>query len=158
MSAMEIRIMRSEDEPKAYSLISESLDEYFAPQVITFFRMQWPAGQIVACDLFGNILCYLAGTKLPNGRVSIHLFATSAGNRGRGIGTMVLNRFKQAALMEGFTSIQLEVKEHNTRAMEFYKRNGFVPVEFLESFYNDGSSGVRMVCDLNDRRSFSAQT
>ena len=62
--------------------------------------------------------------------------------------TMVLNRFKQAALMEGFSSIQLEVKERNTRAMDFYKRNGFVPVEYLESFYNDGSSGVRMVCDL----------
>ena len=50
--------------------------------------------------------------------------------------------------MEGFSSIQLEVKERNTRAMDFYKRNGFVPIEYLESFYNDGSSGVRMVCDL----------
>ena len=145
---MEIRVMRPEDEAKVYALISESLDEYFAPQVITFFRMQWPAGQVVACDLFGNVLCYLAGTKLPNGRVSVHLFATAPGSRGKGIGTMVLNRFKQAALMEGFSSIQLEVKERNTRAMDFYKRNGFVPVEYLESFYNDGSSGVRMVCDL----------
>ena len=44
--------------------------------------------------------------------------------------------------------VWLEVKERNTRAMDFYKRNGFVPVEYLESFYNDGSSGVRMVCDL----------
>ena len=145
---MEIRVMRSEDEAKAYALISESLDEYFAPQVITFFRMQWPAGQIVAVDPFGNLVSYLAGTKLPNGRVSVHLFATSAAYRGKGIGTMVLNRFKQAALMEGYTSVQLEVKEHNTRAMEFYKRNGFIPVEYLEAFYNDGSSGVRMICEL----------
>ena len=144
---MEIRLMRQEDETKVYALISNALDEYFRPEVVSFFRMQWPAGQIVACDFAGNVIGYLAGAKLPNGHASIHLFAVSEGFREQGVGTMILNRFRQSAVMEGFPVIQLEVKEGNTPVIEFYRRRGFKATQFLEGFYNDGSNGIRMECE-----------
>lgn len=142
---MEIRVMRETDGPQVYSVICESLDEYFLPETITYFRMQWPSGQIVASDFAGRIVGYLAGARLPNGRASVHLFAVSSGYRGRGIGSQLLARFRQSAAMEGYAEIQLEVKESNAAAFRFYSKRGFVPAERLESFYNDGSAGIRMV-------------
>lgn len=137
--------MRSSDETAAYNLICSSLDEYFLPETVSFFRMQWPAGQIIAVDLFGNIIGYLAGAKLPNGRASVHLFAVAGPYRGKGIGSMMLDRFSQISAMEGLSEIQLEVKEGNDTAYRFYLKRGFVPIERLECFYNDGSAGIRMV-------------
>lgn len=145
---MEIRIMRQEDESQVYSLICSSLDEYFIPETVTYFRMQWGHGQIVATDFTGNIIGYLAGAKLPNGHASIHLFCIAEAYRRKGIGGMMLERFKQAAIMEGYSIIQLEVKEGNSSAYKFYSNKGFVPVERLSQFYNDGSSGIRMICNI----------
>ena len=41
---MEIRIMRETDANGAYSVMVSSLDEYYAPEVVQYFLMQWPAG------------------------------------------------------------------------------------------------------------------
>lgn len=142
---MEVRVMRNEDEGGAYSVILRSLDEYYAPEVVSYFLMQWPAGQIVACDFTGKIIGYLAGARLGPGRCSVSLFCIDPLYRSKGVGSMMLSRFVQSALMEGITHIQLEVKENNTSAIRFYTKNGFTASERLENFYNDGSTGIRMV-------------
>ncbi len=142
---MEIRRMREEDAGEAYSLICSSLDEYFAPEVVSYFLAQWPAGQVVACDFSGRVVGYLAGARLSHGRCSIALFCVNPSYRSRGIGTMMLERFRHFASMEGFPTVQLEVKERNEAARRFYLRNGFTVTETLPAFYNDGSAGVRMV-------------
>ncbi len=137
--------MREEDVAEAYSLICSSLDEYFAPEVVSYFLAQWPSGQVVACDFSGRVIGYLAGARLSNGRCSIALFCISPDYRSRGIGSMMLERFRHFATMEGMGTIQLEVKENNLAARRFYLRNGFNVTETLPSFYNDGSTGIRMV-------------
>jgi len=150
---MEIRIMRETDAQGAYSLMVSSLDEYYAPEVVQYFLMQWPSGQIVACDFSGRVIGYLAGARLGPGRASVSLFCVDPAYRSRGIGSMMLARFRQAAMMEGIGTIQLEVKENNASAIRFYTRNGFTVVERLERFYNDGSAGVRMISSGSSVRS-----
>lgn len=142
---MEIRKMREGDVAEAYSLICSSLDEHFAPEVVSYFLAQWPSGQVVACDLSGHVIGYLAGARLSSGRCSIALFCIGPAYRSRGIGTMMLERFRHFATMEGMSAIQLEVKESNLAARRFYTRNGFSVTETLPAFYNDGSTGIRMV-------------
>ncbi len=142
---MEIRRMRETDAGDAYSLMCSSLDEYFAPEVVSYFLNQWPSGQVVACDFSGKVVGYLAGARLSSGRCSIALFCVSPDYRSRGIGTMMLERFRHFASMDGLGTVQLEVKENNLDARRFYLRNGFSVTETLPSFYNDGSTGIRMV-------------
>ncbi len=142
---MEIRRMRDSDAAEAYSLMCTSLDEYFAPEVVSYFLNQWPSGQVVACDPSGRLVGYLAGARLSQGRCSIALFCVSPAYRSRGIGTMMLERFRHFATMDGLNTVQLEVKERNESARRFYQRNGFTVTETLPSFYNDGSTGIRMV-------------
>lgn len=142
---MEIRKMRAEDSGGVYSLMCESLDSYFAPSVVEYFLMQWPSGQIVAADSAGTPIGYIAGSRLFDSRVSVALFCVKREYRRRGIGSAMLERFRQAAAMDGARTIQLEVRETNSEAMGFYRRRGFMPTERLENFYEDGGAGIRMV-------------
>lgn len=145
---MEIRKMRPDDARRAYALMCSSLDSYFVPSVVDYFMTQWPGGQFVAVDPFGEIVGYMAGSRLSDGRVSIALFCVKRELRGRGIGSRMFDRFRQSAMMDGARSIQLEVRETNAGAITFYSRRGFVPVERLEGFYEDGGTGIRMVANV----------
>ena len=46
--------------------------------------------------------------------------------QGKGCGEMILNKVKQLATVAGKSFLWLGVWEKNTRAIEFYKRHGFV--------------------------------
>lgn len=140
-----IRQTGERDTEKVFSIMNSNLDDYFSPDVINFFRMQWPTGQFIAEDLFGNPLGAICGSRLDGGRASISLFAVSAHHRGTGIGSQLLESFRRRCLMEGMSTIQLEVRTTNANAIRFYGRHGFVKTEYLQSFYNDGGDGFRMV-------------
>lgn len=142
---MEIRTLQEYDEDAAYAVICASLDEYFVPEIVSYFRLQWPTGQLIACDPFGHIVGYLAGSRLQNGRASIALFAVEPGLQHRGVGSQLLAAFRQRAMMEGYRAIQLEVRTTNAGAVAFYQRRGFMPVENLPDFYKDHGNAVRMI-------------
>jgi len=137
--------MRPADTGSAYSLMCRNLDEFFVPAVVDYFLMQWPSGQIVACEATGNIIGYLAGAKLDGGRSSVSLLCVDLAYRNRGIGSSLLNSFLRSARMEGIRSVQLEVRDTNVGAIRFYERRGFMVTEELPGFYNNGGNGIRMV-------------
>lgn len=141
----EIRRARQEDAQRIFALVSSSLDQYYAPSVIEYFMAQWPRGQLVAADPLGNILGYLAGSRLNGGRAGIALFCVDRRFRGLGIGSELLERFRTEALADGSSMIQLEVREGNDEALRFYSHRGFMPTERLEGFYTDGGTGIRMI-------------
>ena len=142
---MEIRAMREADRDAVYTLLLSSLDEYFVPEIPVYFLAQWPCGQLVAADSVGNIVGYLAGARLSNGRVSVSLFCVAAPWRGQGVGSRLLIAFRQRAVMDGYRTIQLEVRTTNFAALEFYRRRGFLPTEKLVGFYNNGGDAIRMI-------------
>lgn len=49
------------------------------------------------------------------------------GFRGRGIGRVLLHDMMARCKEKGFEQIGLQVMTHNTRAIEFYRREGFAP-------------------------------
>lgn len=140
-----IRQMTESDVPAVFSITCESMDQYFSPEVFSYFRIQWPAGQLVYCDMLGNVRGYISGARLDRGRVSISLFAVDEKIRNTGAGSELLAFFRQRAAMEGFATIQLEVRPANTVAVEFYEKRGFMKTEFMRFFYNDGGDAIRMI-------------
>jgi [ribosomal protein S18]-alanine N-acetyltransferase len=136
--------MMPEDIGEVYKITCASLDQYFDPNVFTFFRMQWPRGQLVASDACGRIIGYIIGSRLDGGRASIAMFAVSDMHRSKGVGSRLLSAFRARAVSEGMMTMVLEVRSNNQRAMDFYKRHGFMVVEFLPSFYTDCGDAVRM--------------
>ena len=140
-----IRQADERDAMKVFEIMNKGLDDYFAPEVINFFQMQWPGGQFIAEDLFGNAVGAICGSRLDGGRAAISLFAVIPGYQGKGIGTQLLDAFRRRCMMEGYGTIQLEVRTQNTRAISFYETHGFYKTELLHGFYSDGGDGYRMV-------------
>ena len=144
-TGVEVRAMRPGDANAVHSLMTVSLDEYFAPEMPMYFLQQWPRGSFVAVDFLGNVVGYIGGALLSGGRASVSRLCVSSGHRGRGIGSLLLSHLMMSARLEGLRSVQLEVKAGNLSAIRFYESRGFTVTESLPSFYNDGSDGLRMV-------------
>ncbi len=142
---MIVRQAGEKDFEKICSIVNGNLDDYFSPDVIAFFMSQWPQGQFIAEDVFGNAVGALCGSKLDGGRASISLFAVEAPFRGEGIGGMLLDAYRRRCFMDGCGTIQLEVRTTNGPAISFYRKRGFEFSENLPHFYGDGGVAYRMV-------------
>jgi ribosomal-protein-alanine N-acetyltransferase len=143
------RNMRQSDTVAVYTLVNTNLDGTFSIDVIEYFLLCWPEGQIVAEDIFGNIVGAICGTKSEDGIASISLFAVDAKYRSQGIGHRLYDSFRTRCYMEGHPEIRLELRKTNIRAFNFYQRLGFKIIEEIPSLYGPGEDGLRMSVQLN---------
>ncbi|MDD4185170.1 MAG: N-acetyltransferase [Candidatus Methanomethylophilaceae archaeon] len=132
------------DDERLYDIALGSLDEIYNPNVFSSFYALWPQGQLVAVDLFDEPMGYISAVRLKDGWARIMMLAVDEGNRGNGIGSELLSRFKFEAVRSGINAITLEVKKDNEKAIRFYEKNGFRKIRALPRFYADGSDGMRM--------------
>ena len=137
-----IRCAEERDLDRICVFLSMNL-EYFSPDVLNFFRSQWPGGQILAEDVFGNLLGVLCGSVTGKG-ACISLFAVDKGSRRKGVGSSLLEAFCRECFMRGYRTVTLEVRTDNMNAIAFYESKGFFRTEFLSGFYNDGGDAYRM--------------
>lgn len=103
--------------------------------------------------------CYVA---VFDGRVVGFLFATPQSSddgfyghicnlavapayRRRGIGTLLLKRAEQEFALNGAEGIQLEVRESNLAAREFYRKRGYREVMIFTGYYSNGESAIIMM-------------
>lgn len=142
---MFIRQMLVSDIDRAYDIARLSLDEGYVREVFFLFISSWPAGQLVAVNDIGGIIGFLSGARLTSDKVTIPLLAVDPGHRRIGTGGRLMEEFRMRAMTDGKQYIQLEVRDTNAGAASFYRKMGFVPIEFLSDFYNDGGSAVRMI-------------
>ena len=145
---IQIREFRETDSDEVYSITLKSLDEFFDPNVFSYFRTQWRTGQLVACDVTGKVVGFLSSIKLGGRRARIMLFAVDPANRNMGIGRQLLDAFRMRAMLEGYISIILEVRTSNESARRFYRHNGFTETDILRQYYRDGGDGVRMTAPV----------
>lgn len=68
------------------------------------------------------------------------LIAVHPDDRGRGIGTLLLQRFIAAAEARGRTRLFLEMRDGNP-AESLYRRAGFVPVGRRRNYYRNAATG-----------------
>ena len=145
---IQIRDFREEDSSALYDIALRSFDEYFDSSVFSYFRTQWRTGQLVACDVTGRVVGFIAGTRIESRKVRIMLFGVLPEFRNRGVGKKLLDAFRLRAMMEGNISVVLEVRTTNEAARRFYRRNGFMETDILRNYYRDGGDGVRMAAPV----------
>jgi ribosomal-protein-alanine N-acetyltransferase len=132
------------DADRLYEILCASLDESFGKEMFSYFHIQWPKGQLVACDFSGRPVGFLSVSRMDASHAKIMMFAVDRDRRSLGIGSKLLIHLKRIAMMNGIDRISLEVRPSNMRAANFYKRHGFVATEMLRGYYNDGGDAVRM--------------
>lgn len=147
-SPMFVRRAGGADVPTMYRIYNSNLDDYFAPENIEFFMLQWPRGQLMAETLTGIPAGALSSYILEDGTASIALLAVNGPFQGMGAGTMLIDSLRAECFREGIWKIQLEARVSNSRAINLYERLGFRRTEVLPSLYSDGMDGIRLVLEL----------
>ena len=79
----------------------------------------------------------LGGTVETQYEAEIYNIAVTEAEHGRGRGQLLFNAFHSACLEKNAVNIWLEVRESNHKAIAFYERNGFEPVQTRRSFYEN---------------------
>lgn len=91
--------------------------------------------------LLGNAIV-LYRTELPCARLYSLVVAPNA--RGRGFGEALTRAAEAAAHRRGCTRLRLEVRADNETALGLYAKSGFISIERLDAYYDDGGAGIRL--------------
>jgi ribosomal protein S18 acetylase RimI-like enzyme len=100
-----------------------------------------------APDAAGNDV--VVGDAVVNYRRGFHAarlysLVTDPAWQGRGVGRALMAAVEEHALERGLVSVRLEVRVGNARAIDLYRRLGYVDVGLTHDFYEDHSDALRM--------------
>lgn len=97
-------------------------------------------------DLFdGEVVGHVVATGVRvNGQPMGHVkdLAVAPDRQGQGIGSELLERALAVLEEHGLTTVRLEVRESNERAIALYERYGFAPVRTYPGYYPDGEDAL----------------
>ena len=137
-------ICRVEDDsfsrPYPHKLIAKLLRDHTQ----TFFVAEFPPGTIVG-------YCVAAEKGSSAHLISIGVISEY---RRQGFATALIERLI-ASLNPKTRELRLEVRQDNTEAIMLYQELGFKNVELIESYYEDGSTAVKMLLTLEDAHALS---
>ncbi|PSJ61278.1 GNAT family N-acetyltransferase [Pseudaminobacter soli (ex Li et al. 2025)] len=104
---------------------------------------------LLVADQPGGILGYCA-VLYRTGSKSARLYSLAvAPNSGGGQGRALLAAAEQAARDRGCTSMRLEVRRDNPRAIALYEKNGYRPIGSKPGYYADGMDALRYAKPLD---------
>jgi ribosomal-protein-alanine N-acetyltransferase len=71
------------------------------------------------------------------------LYSIAVESAEKGVGRALLEASESAASRRGARSLRLEVREGNTRAIDLYEKNGYLPIGRRPEYYQDGATALR---------------
>lgn len=77
------------------------------------------------------------GQTEPQREAEIYNIAVIEAERRKGLGQMLFDAFAKDCRDKEVTNVWLEVRESNRRAIAFYEKNGFKPVQTRSHFYEN---------------------
>lgn len=117
------------------------------------FGEAWSAGQLAgtlmldgsfarqATDVAGNTIGFTL-SRAASVEVELLLIAVAPGQRGGGIGRLLLETVLADAMHRGASEVFLEVRENNVAARQLYRSAGFVDIGSRPNYYT-GTAGAR---------------
>jgi ribosomal-protein-alanine N-acetyltransferase len=102
---------------------------------------------------YGELLGFVVGRVVESTEASrdaeIYNIAVTASAKQKGCGQALFDAFRREAVGMGAATFWLEVRESNHPARSFYRKNGFVPVQTRQNFYNNPTeNAILMKLDL----------
>ena len=97
----------------------------------------------------GKLLGFLIGDTAKFNQYSeleIYILYVDKGERRTKIATSILKYIKSNKNINNISKIYLEVAENNTEALEFYKKNNFVFLNFRHNYYKYKDEKVNAIC------------
>ena len=128
-------------------LASETLTEQYNPSLFNYFYETFPEGFWVAEDL-GKIVGFAIGVKIYKDTTRILMLAVSEIKRTQGLGSVLLNNLIDEMRQQKIKYIDLEVRVDNDKAVKFYKKHGFIIMDTILNFYQNGKDAYIMRRDI----------
>jgi ribosomal protein S18 acetylase RimI-like enzyme len=144
---VDLRPFAPPDLDAVMALVSETFQQLFSPEMYIALHQAWPSGQLLMVGS-GRLVGVLLSMKRTSVTARVLVMALREEDRGKGIGSRLLRAFLLRCGQEGISSVVLEVRRSNNRAIEFYTRFGFRVVGPLPGYYPDGENGVMMMRDV----------
>ncbi|MEE9268241.1 MAG: N-acetyltransferase [Thermoplasmata archaeon] len=138
-----VRDFQPEDVAELKALTHTALREDYPRSLFLDIHGWWPDGFIVT-SWRDEVIAFIAGLVSSPGKARILMLAVREDLRSQGIGTALMKEFTRRCRLRGLRSIELEVRNSNPRAMEFYKRLGYTVRYLLPRFYTDGEDGYKL--------------
>lgn len=131
---------------KIKDIISKQFDEFWTASVLEKELQNNLSSYIVAvCD--GNVVGY-AGIWVPIDEAHITNIVVKKDERGKHIGTQLLEKLINMAQKQRLKCITLEVNVNNKNAIQLYKKHNFEEVGRRKKYYNNTDDAIIMTLKL----------
>jgi [ribosomal protein S18]-alanine N-acetyltransferase len=141
---LNIRKFQPTDMFAVIKLASDTLTERYNPSLFNHLYETSPDEFIVA-DNAHKIIGFIVGTKINQEIAKILMLSVSKPHQNKKVGTTLLMYFLDKLSKENITTIELDVRTDNKKAINFYKKNGFIIKEKIKEFYQNGKDAFTMV-------------
>lgn len=93
----------------------------------------------------GEMAAFVFVMMNPDGAAHITTIGVAPEHRRRGLGKMLLAFLEKHLPKKGVSTIVLEVRVSNIAAQQLYIRSGYVSLQKVTRYYNDGEDGYLMM-------------
>jgi ribosomal-protein-alanine N-acetyltransferase len=124
-------------------LAYETLTERYNPSLFNYFYETFNQGFLVA-EKHHKIVGFIVGVKTSSEDARILMIAVLEKLRGQNIGSALLNHFLKEIIIQKIKHVELEVKISNNMAIEFYRKHGFIIIDTIPKFYQNGEDAYTM--------------
>ena len=138
-----VRIFQPNDIFPVIKLASETLTERYNPSLFNYFYETFNQGFLVA-EKHHKIVGFIVGVKTSSKDARILMIAVSEKQRGKNIGSALLNYFLKEIIIQKIKQVELEVKTRNNVAIEFYRKHRFTIIDTIPKFYQSGEDAYAM--------------
>lgn len=129
-------------------IASSRFRERYSSDLIMQIHSYFPEGFLVA-EHDGEVVGYITAVPHYPSSLRVLMLAVKREYEGKGIASQLMGRIETLAYMKGYSSVKLEVRQDNMRAIGFYRSRGYRTVGIIEHYYSDGSDAFIMEKPLN---------
>jgi len=119
-------------------------EEYPYEFYLQMARLQGRHFRVAKEGVTRDVLGFIVAAKEPGLRANVLLFAVDPGLQGQGIGRALLRDVQRSLTLDEVRALELQVRSDNRRAIEFYRREGFIVVGRESGVYRDGADALAM--------------
>lgn len=143
MSRAKIILMTPEDIDEVHAIESRV---YTQPWTVNLFRgeLMMPDKRVYLVARVGEVLAGYAGLMVIDGEAHVTTLAVDTPWQRRSIGSLLVLRLVELAILKRVHWLTLEVRESNQAARQLYEKFGFKKIGTRPGYYADGEDAVIM--------------
>lgn len=148
MEKIEILKMTMQDYEQIKDVLNSEFDDFWTKSILKSELIGENKNYIVAKQ--NEEIVGFAGVMLNQPEMEIMNIVTRKNERGKGIGTFLLNKIVEIAKNNRIQTIFLEVGEKNYIAKKMYEKAGFCEIGLRKNYYHAKESACLMSKNVNN--------